>query len=177
MSSVTKGKRNTKSSLYIKTILTRNVILPFHMLGANMEEILFENISNQTEGKCIIEGFIKPGSIKLLNHTAGRVTDNGCSFKIIFEAYICRPVEGMKFKCLVKNITKAGIRAEREGKLSPVIVFIARDHNYNNKYFSTVKENEKILVKVVGTRYELNDKYISVLAELIETKKKKKIKI
>ena len=171
-------KKSAKSSLYIKTILTRKIVLPFNALGSNMEDILSNLLSLELEGKCIMEGFVKPSTVKLLHHTAGRVTDTGCSFEIMFESSICRPVEGMRFKCIVKNVTKAGIRAEREGKISPVIVFIARDHNYSNKYFSIIKTNDIIQVKVIGTRYELNDKYISILAELVETKKKgKKIKL
>ena len=73
-------------------------------------------------------------------------------------------------KLLKKNVTKAGIRAERESSPSPIIVFIARDHNYSNKYFSTIKPSDSIRVQVIGTRYELNDKFISVIAELVETK-------
>ena len=37
--------------------------------------------------------------------------------------------------------------------------------------FSNVKENEEINVRVIGQRYELNDKYISIIAELLPKKK------
>ena len=160
----TKNKRakksGKKSGLYMKSILTRKIVLPFNNLGSNLQDILSHSLKTSLEGKCIIEGFVRPATTNLLHYTAGRVTENGCSFEVIFEAHICKPVEGMKIKCIVKNVTKAGIRAERETSPSPIIVFIARDHNYNNKYFSTIKADQKIQVKVIGTRYELNDKYI-----------------
>ena len=41
-------------------------------------------------------------------------------------------------------------------------------------YFSNVKENDDIKVRVIGQRFELNDKYISILAELIDPQKIKK---
>ena len=50
---------------------------------------------------------------------------------------------------------------------SPLVIFIARDHHYKSNAFSNVKENDTIQVKVIGQRYELNDKYVSVIAILM----------
>jgi len=55
-------------------------------------------------------------------------------------------------------------------KYSPLIIFIARDHHHQSKYFSTRKEGDIINIKIIGQRFELNDKYISVIATLIEPK-------
>ena len=73
----------------------------------------------------------------------------------------------MSIECIVKNITKAGIRAELEGfENSPLVIFVARDHHYSVKDFSSINEDDRIHIKVVGQRFELNDKYVSVIAEL-----------
>ena len=85
---------------------------------------------------------------------------------IVFECEICHPVEGMIINCVIKNKTKAGIRAEIDEEPSPVIIFIARDHHNNNQNFIKAQEGDPITVSVVGQRYELNDKYISVIGEL-----------
>jgi hypothetical protein len=75
----------------------------------------------------------------------------------------------MLISCVAKNITKAGIRAESANDVpSPVVVFIAKDHHYNISYFNEVKEGDKITVRVIGQRFELNDKYVSVIGELIK---------
>ena len=92
------------------------------------------------------------------------------------ECMICHPVEGMHIDCEIKNITRAGIRAETRDTPSPVVIFVARDHNTSNKY-SNLSENQEITVRVIGQRYELNDKYISIIAEIINVKKKKKLTI
>ena len=91
----------------------------------------------------------------------------------MFECLICHPIEGQIIKCKVENITRAGIRAIyfKETK-SPITIFIARDHHYDNKYFSTIKEEDVILIKVIGIRYELNDETISVLGELKQQKQR-----
>jgi hypothetical protein len=53
---------------------------------------------------------------------------------------------------------------------SPVVVFIAKDHHYNSAMFNEVKDGDKINVKVIGQRFELNDKYISIIGELVKEK-------
>jgi hypothetical protein len=72
---------------------------------------------------------------------------------------------------VAKNITKAGIRADSADAVpSPVIVFVAKDHNYNNDLFSEIKEGDKFNVRVIGQRFELNDKYVSIIGELVKPK-------
>ena len=81
----------------------------------------------------------------------------------------------MKIKCLVKNVTRAGIRAiyykEEE---NPIVLFIAREHNIKNEQFNQVVENDTIVAKVIGIRYKLNDEHISIIGELASTKKNKR---
>ena len=82
----------------------------------------------------------------------------------------------MEVDCVAKNITKAGIRAEIPGyEVSPIVIFIARDHHHSNKYFNSINENDNIQVKVIGIRFELNDSFISVIGSLINKKKKRLI--
>ena len=87
----------------------------------------------------------------------------------------------------MKNKTQAGIRAvigagagagtgagagagTTSDEKSPVVVYVSRDHHYNNKYFNTVNENDEITVRVIGQRYELNDEQVSVIGEIVEPK-------
>jgi hypothetical protein len=84
----------------------------------------------------------------------------------------------MLISCVAKNITKAGIRAESaEESPSPVVVFIARDHHFSTAQFSSVQEGDKIMTRVIGQRFELNDKYVSIIAELVVDKSQKKKEI
>ena len=92
-------------------------------------------------------------------------------FNVVFTCKICLPVEGMLIDCLAKNITKAGIRAETNEEISPVTIFIARDHHFSNELFSQVKENDEIRIRVIGQRFELFDKSISVIGELVKKSK------
>ena len=124
------------------------------------------------EGKCLVEGFIKPNSSKIITYSSGLIErGNQISFEVIFECDICFPVEGTKITCIAKNITKAGVRAESAFDMpSPIVVFIARDHHYNIADFGSIKEGDKITVRVIGQRFELNDKFISIIGEFVKEK-------
>ena len=156
--------------IYSTILITRSIPVNIINVGNNIKQTLEKAISLQIEGKCTVDGYIKPNSTKILTYSSGLVNGPDIVFEVTFECLVCSPVEGMHIKCIVKNITKAGIRAETNEDPSPVVIFVARDHHYNQEYFSTVKENDDIKVRVIGQRFELNDKYISVIAELLEPK-------
>jgi hypothetical protein len=170
-----KSVKNTnvadKTYLFNNALLTKKIHVNIQNIGSNIKQTLEKVIASEIEGKCIVEGFVKNGSIKIMTYSSGLVNGSNITFEVVYECSICSPVEGMNITCIAKNITKAGIRAETNDSPSPVIIFVARDHHYNMSEFSNVKENEEINVRVIGQRYELNDKYISIIAELLPKKK------
>jgi hypothetical protein len=154
-------------SLFSNALITKKIHVNIQNIGSNIKHTLEKMIAADIEGKCIVEGFVKNGSVKIMTYSSGLVQGASITFEVVYECSICSPVEGMSIRCIAKNITKAGIRAETQDSPSPVVIFVARDHHYTTPYFSDVKENEEIVVKVIGQRYELNDKYISIIAELV----------
>jgi len=166
----TKYKKNTDISIYSTTLITRKVPINIIHVGKNIKQTLERVIASQIEGKCVVEGYIKPGSAKISTYSSGVLKADDIIFEVTFECLVCSPVEGMLINCIAKNITKMGIRAETNEVPSPVVIFISRDHHYNMEYFSTIKEEDDIQVRVIGQRFELNDKYISIIAEVVEPK-------
>ena len=177
----TKGNDTKKETdnkiygVYIQSLLTKKVTLSITEVSKNIKQSLEKKISVLNEGKCIEEGFIRPGSTKIISYSSGTVHSENISFQVVFECMICHPVEGMLIECISKTITKAGIHAEviDQHNIIPLTIFIARDHHYMNNYFNTVKENMKILIQVIGIRYELNDPYICAIGKLLENDKNK----
>ena len=179
-----KKKKNKKVGavdIFHNSMITKKISVPIHNVGKNIRETLERIIANEIEGKCIAEGYVKENSTRIMTNSCGVVHSNNVVFDVVFECSICLPVEGMHINCVAKNITKAGIRAETEDSPSPVVIFVARDHNATNNKFAKVTTGRKIKIRVIGQRYELNDKYISIIAELIdsnigETQTTKKVK-
>ena len=167
-----KRQQNKIYGVYENSMLTMKVALSIREVGKNIKQNLERMISKKIEGKCIPEGFIRPGSVKVINYSSGTVNNEKVEFQVLFECMVCHPVEGMLVDCETKTITKAGIHAEviDDAGAIPITVFVARDHHFTEKSFSEIKENMKIKVRIAGVRFELNDPYICVIAKLIESR-------
>ena len=89
---------------------------------------------------------------------------------------ICYPVEGHNISCISKTITKAGIHCivKDEDNNEPINIFIARDHHMDVDTYNKVREGDVMRVQIVGVRFELNDPYICVIGELLNTNVKYK---
>lgn len=162
-----KDDKRKKFGVFIKCVSTEKLCVSLSNIGGNITNTLKEILSKNIEGKCGENGYVKEGSVGILSYSNGVCKGSTIVFDIVYECEVCNPVQGMNIECIVKNITKAGIRAELEGyDNSPIVIFIARDHHYSIKEFSSINEGEKIQITVVGQRFELNDKYVSVIAEL-----------
>jgi DNA-directed RNA polymerase subunit E'/Rpb7 len=160
-------KKSRGTGIFMENIITRNIVLPFNLMGNNIAELILDSIKEKFEKKCVTEGYIKENSIRLVNYSSGTLNGSNIRFNVNFTCLICRPVEGMLLKVIVKNITKAGLKCETKVSPSPVIAFIARDHHNKSKDFANVQLEDEISVRVVGIRYELNDEYIALIGELM----------
>ena len=171
-------KNKKTGSIYNKNILSRMLVLKYNNIGSNIKEILLSKLKKQLEGKCSKEGYIKKNSINILKYSSGILIEDSIKYEVVFECLICNPVEGMKIKCIIKNITKAGIRCVyyKEDEL-PIILFIAREHNQKKELYNNLKENDIVNVKTIGIRYQLNDEYISVMGELLKKRANRPLKI
>jgi hypothetical protein len=156
-----------KFGIYTTNLLTRKLQIPFRIIGRNIKDTLEHILSKMVEGKCMVEGFIRPGSVKILTYSNGYLYGKDAIFDVVYECQSCSLVEGMVFSCVVKNISLAGIRAILNEQKTPIVAFIARDHHYDRPEFSRIQEEETIKVRVIGQRFEIGDDAISVIAELI----------
>jgi DNA-directed RNA polymerase subunit E'/Rpb7 len=158
------------SSLYSKCLLSRRVTVPFVSLGngSTVKTILLRHIQEQVENKCTIEGFVHPDTCSLISFSGGTVAGSNVKFDVSFECDVCSPAEGAIIACVVKNVTHAGIRAVIGLKVTPVVVYISRDHHFKDDYFETIQPDAKIMVRVIGQRFELNDKHVSIIGELVK---------
>ena len=167
-----KRDNNKLVSIYSRCLITKNISISITSIGKNIKETIEKIIAFNFEGKCLVEGYIKPKSSKIITYSSGLVERGiNISFEVVFECEICFPVEGTLVSCVAKNITKAGIRAESSDEIpSPIILYLARDHHYNNKQFAKIEVNDTFNVRVIGQRFELNDKYVSIIGELVKPK-------
>jgi len=172
-----KKREQVISPIYSRSLLTRSVMLPITTIGKNINETMQSYISANFEGKCIAEGYAKPNSSKIVTISSGVIErGNQILFNVVFECDICFPVEGALIQCIAKNITNAGVRGiSADDFPSPVDVFLARDHHYLLSEMNEIKEGDSFVARVIGQRFELNDRQVSVIAELVIKPKDKEL--
>ena len=158
-----------KYGVYVDSLLSKKVVLKITEIGKNIKQNLEKKIKNSIEGKCITEGFVRPNSLQVKTYSCGLVKDDHIEFIVVYKCDICNPVKGLEVECKVRNITKAGIHAEVKDQEDnvPITIFVARDHNYENKQFDTIEKDAIIGVRIIGMRFELNDPSITAIAYLL----------
>lgn len=168
-----KKKEDRLSGIYTRCLLTKTVTLEMKYVGKQLKSIIEKKIKSSVEGKCIVEGFVKVNSTKIVSYSSGIVIGEKIRFDVIVECEVCSPVEGMIINCIARNITKAGIRADSADESpSPIVCFIARDHHSSVTNFNKINEGDIFQIRVLGQRFELNDKQISIIGELMNEKEK-----
>ena len=161
------GGGGANMSLYIKNIITKKLSIPVKYVGINIKQVLEDILKKEFEGKCCIDGYVKKGSSKIITYSCGNIHGNVAIFTIVFEYLVCNQPNVMRISCIVKNITNAGIMGvANNSDVSPVNIFIARDHHYNIPYFSQLKNEDIVMIRVIGQRFELNDSAVFIIAEL-----------
>ena len=138
----------------------------------NINSRIRESILEKYGDKCQKYGLLIKDSIKIIERSIGMFNDghlnSSLTMNIVFEAKVCNPPEGLIIQCTVISSNKMGILASIGEDLnkSPLIILLARQHHIDNKYFKSIKKGKQIYAVVIGKKYDLNDKQISLVAKL-----------
>lgn len=151
--------------LFERRQLTKSVHINSKFLQKNIQASLLSQLRINFEGKCIVEGFIQQNSITITNYTLGRTNyiRGGVDYDVTFQADVCMPHAGQRFKAPVKLRSKIGIHA----KTPPIEVLIPRDLHLGNEEFDSVKIDEEVEFEIVGAQYKQNDENIVVVGRLL----------
>ena len=137
---------------------------------SRISDILMNNLRNtyQMSGKCIPEGFVKPHSCNLRSHSVGTFSAGNITFQLEVGCMLCCPKEGDVINCVAKTVTQAGIRAQACAEPSPIVIYISREmQDSQSRTMDSVKPGDALVVRVIGRRFELNDKHVSIIGEWI----------
>jgi hypothetical protein len=159
-----------EASLYHSTTIHHKVTLPFAAITnfKSIHELLTHHVSQQIAGRCITEGFVKPQSCSIRSQSVGTMSAGTIGFNLEIDCMMCCPKEGDVMKCVAKTVTQAGIRAHACTEPSPVVIYISRElQDSQSRTMDSVKPGDHILIRVIGKRYELNDKHVSIIGEWI----------
>jgi hypothetical protein len=170
-----------ENPLYTTQQINYDILIPFVLINMhassreNILALLHTTLISCIEGRCITEGYIKPHSTRIIDFKCGKIIAKNVQFNIVIECLVCNPPTNSIISCVAKNITQAGIRAVSDDEYSPVVVYITRDFGIDSDktYYNSIKEGDKINIKVIGKRFEMNDKHIQIIGFLAQPKKER----
>jgi DNA-directed RNA polymerase subunit E'/Rpb7 len=157
-------------SLWTEALIEKRVFLPVSQVNEKMDTHLVQHLKKRFAGKCIDEGYVRPSSIQLKNYSCGKITNQGIHIVVFFYCLVCNPSAGVEVQCTVSDTTKAGIHALvriPEENIEPLSVYVLRDHDSRNEQFEKVQKGDIIRLKLLGTRFELDDPSIHAVAEFV----------
>ena len=161
------------SELYVTNILDYRYHLMADELRLDPDQIFLAKLKKEVEGRCIREGYVKLGSIKILSRTLGKVNQayfTGlpvCDIK--YQADICNPAIGSTVNCFVKDVTKMGIICSINDEDNPLDIVVPSQLHFNNKKYTMLEPDMKIRIKILNKRHENGDNSIQVVGVLDAT--------
>ena len=169
------------SMLYQENMITKKVYISINNLHSNVKSLLQQYLNKTYTGKCFEEGYIESNSIKVVSYTNGLCVSDKLEFHVVFTCNVCVVSDNMTLECNIENKNLSGIKcnvvsesmeeeegAPQEDKQGALVIFCSRDHHYGIDDFNTLEVGDKVLVKVIGSKYELFDDYICVIGKFIK---------
>lgn len=151
--------------MFKRTQIAESILVPFQYCHSP-EKYFISYAKDKLEGKCRKEGYLSIGSMVLESFSAGLLFSDSVTFDVLFQADVCNPEIDTITECKIINNTKIGIRGIYQEKDNPVVFFVSREHNLS-KNFDEYFIGQKITVRIIGTRFELDDHSISSISEII----------
>jgi DNA-directed RNA polymerase subunit E'/Rpb7 len=151
--------------MFTQVVLKEQILVPF-VRCYSLKRYFLSYAKDKIEGKCRNEGYVSIGSVTVLNYSCGLLFADSVSFDVTYQADVCKPEVDQIVPCKIIHNTKIGIRGLYQEGNNPIIFFVSREHN-PDKNFEEYAIGQTIQVKLLGTRFELNDTAISAIAEII----------
>lgn len=158
--------------LFERRVLTRTIHLDAKFLQRNIQASLLAQLRMKYEGVCVAEGYIQrqppsaPPSIAIVEHSLGRTNliKGGIDYMVKFQADVCMPHPGQKFRAPVVLKSKIGVHAE----VTPLKILLPRDLHIGNGEFEDVQEKQEVEFEVIGSRFQQGDESIVILGKLLQ---------
>ena len=155
------------TDIFSQQCCSRKVLIkPYDLGKKTIDDIIKDKIVDSVGNKCINEGYVQKDSIQIIRRSVGKIPaiqfNGDINYNVEYSAQICNPSKGMNIRCTVKNTNKMGIMAVS----GPLNIVIAKQHHMNNNSFDEIKIGDIINIEIIGTRFELNDREITVVGKL-----------
>ena len=157
-------------SIFVQSTLSRPIQIPVGDICGDVQvETVFKSVlERELEGKCAVEGYIKKGSIVVSKYSVGILKEHQVGFTVDFTADVLYPVKDQILKCVVLGPNHYGLHCKllADDQTDACDVYIPRDHHHPTARLNKYAAGSEIEVKVSGSRFEVNDAQITVIASI-----------
>lgn len=157
--------------------------------------ILEDKIRDEIEGKCNRQGLVLKGSLKLISRDVGMIVkghfNGNMVYNVLYKILICNPNVNVILPCKVINKNKIGLLThfipfttidfnadedisetnrmiESQFKEYPLLIKVPYELHTSDEthLFQTVNDGDIVYVNVLGKKFELNDRQLTVIGKL-----------
>lgn len=155
-------------------------------LDCKYQERIYEKLRTVYEGNCTKFGFILQNSIEIIKRSCGNFIKqnfNGAiRFDVICRGMTCNPPINSFVEAVVKNKNLLGILAESSMEIEnekvpilDIIIPIKSAGIISDINTESLSIGDTIMVEVMGKKYQMKDKKISIIGRVITPTKEKVI--
>lgn len=159
--------------IYHSRILSENIqLMPKFLNTYDLDKVIIETLKKKVEGKCISDGYIKQDSVQIVSRSMGcmenHIFNGSVSYFIKYKADICSPATGQIIECYVDtNDETNSVCYVGDETTSPVEIYLFRENYVGNAEYASLKEGDRIAVRILKTQIEFGNDKILVGAEFL----------
>ena len=163
--------------LFIPIKFKSSIQLMPNELNNNFHNTILQKLKNNLESVCSKHGYIKKDSIKIIKRSVGCLIKQSFNGNILFNleciAEICNPAQGSIIKCNVKAKNSLGVLAVGHYNNIPILEIIIPKISagiQSEINIDKINIGDEIKVEVIGKKFQLFDKHISIIGKAIKNK-------
>lgn len=167
--------------LYIDQIIqTKESIFPSELptdnkrtIGEVIEQYLIEKVNKRIGGRCIEAGYVKPNTdtdknnVELLSRSIGTINAAHFNGEVYYHLQVrcrvCKPLMNQVVEGRVIGKSKHCIMVV----FGPLQIAIPTTHHKDASFYSILEKNDKVHVKIISSKFKLNDESIKVIGEFV----------
>lgn len=172
--------KNTKellehSDIFIDSILQDKIKVPSKYISKNKNDYILRNLKN-LENKCTKHGYIKEGSIKLVDLSLGLVEHSTLQGSVLYtvkyKALVCNPIIKSIIVAKIDNTNQFGLLCSVKSGENSVIDIIVPKNSISvvsEIDLDSLKIGDTVSIRLLGKKFHINDKKLSGIGTIIST--------
>lgn len=168
------------SSTFVQTTLYEKCSIRPKDINKSLRFTIQKLLEDKLEGVCTHHGYILKNSINVLKLSHGEIREfslNGdVQFNVMFEANVCNPAIGSVVFAKIVKANSLGILAESylddNQDSDPIMEIVIIHHSDNVDDVDKTLLGKNVSIQILGKKFELHDKKISVVGKIVPIKPK-----